>query len=59
MNPIATSTRSRLGVGVVRGRDGDPADDIAPKKMRANVCSISASTFQSPAPSTARTMSST
>ena len=59
MKPIATSTRSAASSGSSAVATDSPAEDIAPKKIRAKVCSIASSSSQAPAPSTERTMSST
>ena len=59
MKPIATSTRSAAAMPSSAPATDSPADDIAPKKIRAKVCTISSSSSQSPATSTARRMSTT
>ena len=59
MKPIAASTRARGPIGSSAVATDSPAEDIAPKKIRANVCSISSSRSQVPALSTERTMSTT
>ena len=59
MNPIASSTRSAAASGSSARETLAPDDDIAPKKIRAKVCSMSSSSVQSPEFSTARTMSRT
>ena len=59
MKPIAASTRSAASSGSSAVATDSPAEDIAPKKIRANVCSISSSSSHDPAPSTERTMSRT
>ena len=59
MNPIASSTRSAASSGSSARETLAPDDDIAPKKIRAKVCSISSSSDHSPELSTARTVSRT
>ena len=59
MKPIAVSTRAAAAIASSEPATASPADDIAPKKIRAKVCCMSSSRSQGPACSTARTMSST
>ena len=59
MKPIAASTRSAASSGSSAVATDSPAEDIAPKKIRAKVCSIASSSSHEPAPSTERTMSRT
>ncbi len=59
MKPIAVCTRAAAAIGSGALETDSPADDIAPKKIRANVCSMSSSSSHGPALSTARTMSRT
>ena len=59
MKPIAASTRQAAVSGSSAVATDSPAEDMAPKKIRAKVCSMSSSSSQSPAPRTARTMSRT
>ena len=54
MNPIAVSTRAAAALGSSAVETDSPADDIAPKKIRAKVCSMSSSSSHAPALSTAR-----
>ena len=59
MNPIAVSTRAAAAMGSSAVATDSPADDIAPKKIRAKVCTMSSPISQVPALRTDRTMSTT
>ena len=59
MKPIAASTRHAASSGSSAVATDSPAEDIAPKKIRAKVCSMPSSRSHSPAPMTERTMSIT
>jgi hypothetical protein len=59
MTPIALCTRSVAVTGSGARDTASPAAEIAPKRIRANVCSRSSSTSRGTGPSTARTMSRT
>ena len=56
---MALCTRAAAAIGSGALETDSPADDMAPKKIRANVSSISSSISRCPALSTARTMSRT
>ena len=59
MIPMAASTRSLAASGSSASDTDSPADDIAPKKIRANVRCMASSIASGPVPSTLATIAST
>lgn len=59
MKPMAISTRSAAAIPSSAPATDSPAADMAPKKTRAKVCTMSSSSSHLPATSTERRMSTT